>query len=224
MSWKISLPYRDRSDRFDPNDIAGDIAEAISDPEERAVTRALALELALEPRIETMGDALDAIENADPATRRALLDRAREGAGLLSTERTEQRRAYDLANPQSSTGARSEFPICAAPECRSFPVNEVGAHARTHVRRWWCAAHEHLAQPGDLEPRTSGIRYTRTGSLEFADEVEAEAERARVEAESRRKRNEAREAQRREEGERLAELEAARDARFRSERFAGFRP
>jgi hypothetical protein len=58
------------------------------------------------------------------------------------------------------------------------------------------------------------LAYGPGGAIVDLDEQEAEAERQRVQAESRRRQREVREAQRREEGERLAELEAARDARL----------
>jgi hypothetical protein len=220
--WQFHVPYRSR-DETPREALTGNAVAAIADPEERRVAAQILLDSVADPNVRTVGDLLDRVEAATPDQRRAMLDGARRRAGLATTGRIEAMEAFEAASSRSSAGARSEYPICAAPECRSFPVNDIGAHARTNVRRWWCAAHKHLAEPGDMEPRTSGVRYSSSGALEFADEVEAEGQRARVEAESRRRQREVREAQRREEGERLAELEAARDERQRREH-VGWRP
>jgi hypothetical protein len=229
MNWEIKLPFRDCDDRLDLNDLAAMTREKLAG-EDAQVARALALMVVTESQCETYGELVDVIENADQPTRRRLLDAAREQAGLPPTAKVDAREAYEAANaspaPSQMRDAKGRVQaLCGDPTCRNFKPGEFpGSIAWVDVKRWWCDQHRHLAADGDLEPWRPRIRYSRIGSIEFPDEQEAEAERQRVAAESRRRQREVREAQRREEGARLAELEAARDARFRAERFAGFRP
>ena len=49
------------------------------------MARALGMELVLDPDVRTYGDALEKLDALGPEGRRALLDRAREGAGLPKT-------------------------------------------------------------------------------------------------------------------------------------------
>jgi hypothetical protein len=223
MSWEIVLPVRSPADPFDPTDIADDIAEAISDPEERAVTRAVVLELALEPGIETMGDALDAVENADQPTRRRLLDAAREQTGLPPTSKVEAMEAANRPTTSSLPPRDSDGRIearCSAPTCLryapdpSFP----GVAAKVMQRKWFCGEHAHLAAPGDDQPyRGPRLVYGPAGTIVDLDEQEAEAERQRVQTESRRRQREAHEAERAEDARALAKYEAAAAERFRRE-------
>jgi hypothetical protein len=89
------------------------------------------------------------------------------------------------------------------------------------VRRWWCDQHRHLAADGDLAPWRPRIRYSRTGSIEFPDEIEAEGERQRLAAESRQRQREQREAERAVEAAAHERAERARREAFRRESVTG---
>jgi hypothetical protein len=227
MTWEIAFPVRDPSDPFDPSDLAADIATAISDPAERAVARNVVLHFV--GQAETVGDVLDALEAASPAQRRALLNKARTDAGLRTVEREEQHRAFEAANSNPAPtvlrdGAGRCQALCGHEGCRNFEAGEMGPGSIAWIdcKRWYCQTHR-AGHEAEMQPWRPRARYSRTGSIEFPDEIEAEAEHQRVEAESRRRR-EQKEAERRSEAERLRESEALRDASFRSEMPKGLRP
>jgi hypothetical protein len=90
------------------------------------------------------------------------------------------------------------------------------------VRRWFCNAHRDQAQPGDLEPRGSGIRISASGALVPVDPDE-EA-RAAAAAESRRNRLADEAALRAVEAAEQAEHKRLRDEAFLAELPAPFRP
>jgi hypothetical protein len=202
-SWDLQIPFRDRAD---PVIAIADAARALADDQEQAIARCLALELVTTTDIETVGEALDAVEAADAASRRALLDRARERAGLASTAKAEAIERFEAANRTVGRGPARDSSgeieaICSAPGCQRFEPhpNFPGLRARGRWRRWWCREH----RPGneaDLEPHTpgSGIAIDpRTGVLVDPDERAREGERARAEAERRQERWERRLAERR---------------------------
>jgi hypothetical protein len=123
--WEITLPYRDRDAKLDPAAIADDAAESIADPEEQAVVRALGMELFLAPHLETVGDALDALEAASPAARRALLDNARQRLGLPTTGEQDADDAYRDANRNRGGGSLRDSQgrveaRCSAPGCSRY--------------------------------------------------------------------------------------------------------
>jgi hypothetical protein len=60
-----------------------------------------------------------------------------------------------------------------------------------NVRKWWCPAHEHLAEPGDLEPRRFEVKLSPIGVPIPADPVEDARDRAREESERAQRRAEA---------------------------------
>jgi hypothetical protein len=88
--WSIQLPYRDRDAKLNLAEIADDVAESITDPEEQAVARALGMELVLDPDVRTYGDAREArrpgcggspgAARPGPRGRRVAEDRSRRGA------------------------------------------------------------------------------------------------------------------------------------------------
>jgi hypothetical protein len=82
------------------------------------------------------------------------------------------------------------FPECADPECNAVPMR-LGIFYNPGVRRWWCPNHADRAEPGDLEPRGSGLRLSPSGvPIEFnpaadsADRERAASRRARSDAEA----------------------------------------
>jgi hypothetical protein len=85
MSWQIRIPHRHRDEMIvSVVDTAG---EALAG-EEATVTRQLAFD-ALRRGTTRVGELLDELEAAGPEGRRALLDRARRGAGLPTTGEVE---------------------------------------------------------------------------------------------------------------------------------------
>jgi hypothetical protein len=201
--WQINVPYRDRSE---PVTAIADHASALADSEEGDVVRGLAMELVLTTDLGTVGAALDAIDRADPASRRDLLDRARERAGLPSTEAAEQIARYEAANAslvaQSGPLRDSQGRIearCAEPRCNRFEPHPQmgGAAARVACRRWWCKEHR-AGHEDDMTPYTGPrLGYSRIGLVVDLDAQEREQERARAQAESQRRQLELREATRR---------------------------
>ena len=107
MTWTINLPHRSLDAPV------GEIVEcARALPEaERAVTRQLALDLMLDGA-STVGDAVDLVKSADPAARRAFLDRARRRAGLPTTTEADAReRVERLSYSQFVRAAHDQRPL-----------------------------------------------------------------------------------------------------------------
>jgi hypothetical protein len=93
MSWSINIPHRDPAAPV--TEIAA-CARALPEAE-RAVVRQLALDLLLDG-VGTVGDALDIVQSADQAARRALLDRARRRAGLPTTAEVDAHKRVEAAS------------------------------------------------------------------------------------------------------------------------------
>jgi hypothetical protein len=220
--WEIQVPVRDRDDRIDLNDLADMTREKLAGEDAR-VARALALMVVTDAGCETYGDLVDMVENTDPQTRRRLLDAARERAGLPPTAKVEAMEAFEAANASAAPSQMRDSQgrvqaLCGVPNCRNFKAGELpGSIAWVDAKKWWCDQHRHLAADGDLEPWRPRSRYSRTGSIEFPDEIEAEGERQRAAAESRQRQREAREAERAEDARALARYESAAAERFRRE-------
>jgi hypothetical protein len=216
-------------DPLDLNDFAAMTREKLAG-EDAQVARALALMAVSETECETYGDLVDMIENADQPTRRRPLDAARARAELPSTAKVEASEAFEAANASPAPSRMRDSQnrvqaLCTDPSCLNLKPGELpGSIAWVNVRRWWCDQHRHLAAEGDLEPWRPRARYSRTGSIEFPDEVEAEAERARVEAETRRRQRRQREAERAAEAAALERSEQARREAFRRESVTGGMP
>jgi hypothetical protein len=91
-----------------------------------------------------------------------------------------------------TAGAGGGFPTCPAEDCDAVPIRPgVGVFYTPNVRRWWCPAHEHLAEPGDLEPRGSGIVYSPAGvpipydpAADAADREREQSRRAQLQTEA----------------------------------------
>jgi hypothetical protein len=213
MSWEIRLPHRN------VDAPVAEIAECarVLPEAERDVTRQLVLLLTVDHHADTVGDALDVVEAADPAARRALLDRARQRAGLPTTDEVDGHERFEAASHAARVAgaATSGWQLCHAPDCNAIPLNELGVPVATDVRRWFCTAHEHLAQPGDLEPRGSGVRLAPSGALVPVDEGE-EARQA-AESKSREQVYRERRAEREVEAAVHAEHDRRRDEAFRRE-------
>lgn len=210
MSWEIRFAYQGRDQP---------LADALADQralpvDERPVARALLLELATERGIDTAGDALDLLERATPGQRRRLLDAARQAAGLETTgsidaEQAHQARVRGLRGLPERDELGRAWQVCAALGCTATPQGATGAPLPVAARRWWCGEHEHLAGEHDLEPWTPRIRYSASGAIEFAGDVEAEAARDAERERSRRAELDSRRAEREVEAEQLRAHERA---------------
>ena len=208
-SWEINLPYRSPAA---PVAEIGELAHHLPEAE-RDVTRHLALLLAGDHGARTVGDALRVVENSGPAERRAL-HLARTRVGLEDTHTVDAHQRVELASHAARVAATSPWQMCGEPSCNVAPLNNLGAPIAVDVRRWWCERHRDLAQPGDLEPRGSGVRMAPSGALIIEEGEEA---RAAAEAESRRVLHEDRRAERQVEAVEQAEGERLRAAAFRRE-------
>jgi hypothetical protein len=185
VSREIRIPYRDRSD---PLSAVVDATRGLPEGDDRAVARQIALR-GMTSGVATVGDLLDELDAMGPAERRALLDQARVGAGLPSTAEVSAAAARKVRAQMINDDARDEIgralQVCAASDCRTFPVDPVtGAHAPHAAKRWWCS--EHVAgHEDDMQPWTMRIGYGPSGAIVFLDEVERDAEIAEREAERR---------------------------------------
>jgi hypothetical protein len=147
MSWQISIPFRDRGDSL--AEVADAAREAIPDPEEREVARRLVLAAAQDGH-RTAGELIDRIEAASPEQRRIMLDRAREGAGLKRSAAID---AEAIRHPGSGRDAQGRsLQLCHADGCMNYPLDAGGGWAPAAAKKWFCPEHEHLAEPGDLDP------------------------------------------------------------------------
>jgi hypothetical protein len=175
-SWEIELPHR--GDPAAPLLTVVDAARVALTGDARVIARQIALNL-MTDGVGTVGAALERLEAASPAERRALLGDARRAAGLPSTAQVDRaRRAAHRVEPIDDEIERDElgagYQTCAADRCRAFPIDAAtGAPVRHRARRWHCAAHAHLAAPGDLDDWTSSIVIGPAGLVDLeAQEAE----------------------------------------------------
>jgi hypothetical protein len=174
--WQIQIPHRDRSDSLT------DVVEAARElaPDDDRVLRQIVRDELVGGSAATAGELLDKLEAATPAERRRLLDTARAKVGLPTTDDVEATERYEAANAAGRIRAakQSTLQLCGAEGCSVAPTNAAGAVVPVGVKRWWCAEHEHLAAPGDLDPRPGALRMTDAGTLIEIDPDEEERERA----------------------------------------------
>lgn len=210
--WRIKIPVQDRDQPLIEVLTLG-LDSEIEDREDRVVLARLVLDVGTEKGFQTVGDLLDYVEDAGPDERRAILDRAREGAGLTSATDVEERRKVEVANesarlsagePRDSHGRAPVF--CHAEGCTNFlpDPHMPGAFALTDARRWCCP--EHHSQ-GDFRPYTGArLAYSPSGSIIDLDEQDAEIEQAKREEAEREERALARAEQQEREAEALRQV------------------
>ena len=200
--WNIQIPHRDPGDSL--VEVAG-LARHL-DGDDRLVARAIALGARLDG-LATAGELIDRIGALEPQERRKMLDHARAEVGLPSTAEVDAAQRATQPLIVRTTGAGGSFPSCADPECNAVPMR-LGGFYNPAVRRWWCPNHVDQAEPGDLEPRGSGIKLSPSGvpipddpAADAADldreasrrtQLEAEAEIRAIEAAEHRRSREAR--------------------------------
>jgi hypothetical protein len=217
---EISVPYRSRDDSL--ADVGAD-GRHLPDVEEREVVRGLIAE-AHQLGDRTAGDLLDRLERADPAERRALVDKARLAAGMETLSEIEAHERWLAAQPLPSPAPpRDErgfsFQLCHAPRCSATPIEpSTGLPGKTAARRWWCQEHGHLAAEGDMDDYEvgSGLSLGPSGIVNLAEQ-RAEAIQERERERSRQARREAREAEKAEAEAQHRADEAARRERLRRE-------
>jgi hypothetical protein len=181
--WAIRIPHRDR---YEPlSAVAGNVRHLPA--EDREVAREIILNARLEHGIETAGGLLDHLGALEPHERRQLLDQARAEQGLPSTGEIDAQRPAPLTLRNVAGGG---FPSCAAEECNAAPMR-LGIFYDPGVRKWWCPTHVDQAEPGDLEPRGSGLKLSPSGvpiddnpGADAADRAREASRRAQLEAEA----------------------------------------
>jgi len=194
---KVRVPYRSRDDSLVD---VGAAARVIDDRVERETVRELAAQ-AHAAGDRTAGDLIDRIERADPAQRRAIVNRARSAAGLQTIEQVDAIRRWEAAQPEeSSAPPRDEsgfsFQLCHEPKCSAGPIEpSTGLPAKTPARKWWCEQHRHLAADMDDWEVGSGLILGPSGIVNVAEQ-RAEAIQERERKRSREARRETRRAER----------------------------
>ena len=138
------------------------------------------------------GELLDHLDSLDPAERRKLLNKARVDVGLEDTDAVDARRRIEteITRVHLDPGLQ----VCHAADCNAMPLTETGGWRSVRCRRWFCAAHEHLADPGDLDDLGTGVKLSPAGVL--VPDIPAEDEREAAADESRRRQQQARHADR----------------------------
>ena len=156
MSWQLRIPYRSRDEPLDARTI-WQLPKLLDSDEDARVTREL-LTLSCRAGAKTVGQVVDVVESLDAADRRLYIDACRKSAGLRTATEIDDRAALDLAQAAGRVRGNSLLQYCA--HCDAVPLTETGTLREVKARRWHCAAHAHLAQPGDLEDRPAPWRYT----------------------------------------------------------------
>jgi hypothetical protein len=198
---ELRVPYRSEDD--DVTSIADAARETLTG-EERRVTEQLAFD-ALARGTTKVGDLFEELESAG----RQLLDRAREGCGMLSVEAEAAHTEFERANANASLRPGRDakgrlLQRCAEPDCGRFPIGPEGFPAPVSDRKWWCDAHRHLAEPGDDQPPEA--EYQLDPMTFTVRAVGAERERLLEEDRERESKAAEREQRRREEAKALAEV------------------
>jgi hypothetical protein len=163
MTWTIEIPHRTRRDTIAD---LGSHARALASADDRAVIRQLAL-VAGECGMLQVGEVIDTVKDLDAGQRRVALDTLRRKAGLPAIAEVEHARAIkEMSMHVAGPDPRSPEQ-CPAEGCREFPRNPTTwGPGESGLRRWWCPAQVHLAEPGDLDPAPCGMRLAPGGGLE----------------------------------------------------------
>jgi hypothetical protein len=183
-SFTISIPHRSADESL--VDVA---AHARTLGQDGPVIRELVISARLDGVATTAGQLIEHLEGLEPHERRAMLNAARKTLGLPTVEEIE---AAQQPKPLQvrTTGAGGSFPTCPAKGCGVSPTRH-GIFWSPDCRKWWCPAHEHLAEPGDLEPRGSGIKLSPVGvpvdddpAVDARDRAREASRRAQLEAQA----------------------------------------
>ena len=145
---------------------------------------------------------VDELERATPQQRRAIADRARARAGLVTfTAIDERKRLAEIVKwpppPRPQQPMRDwegkAVQICHAEGC-DLVSQERGVISPVAAKRWFCEQHRSQAQPGDLDPAAGpSVRLSAWGGMRESVEAEEfyEKEYAKLRDEDRRRREQA---------------------------------
>lgn len=175
MTFHISIPHRSRDESL--VDVASHARHLGQD--DARVTRQIVLSAWTDGVATSAGELLDHLGDLEPHQRRAMLDQARADVGLPATADMDASRPRDALTVR--TVPTAGFPSCAVAECNAAPMR-LGIFYTPDVKRWHCPEHEHLADPGDLEPRVIGMRLSPAGVPIDDDPTSDDADRARDES------------------------------------------
>jgi hypothetical protein len=137
MSWRLNIPYHSLEEPLYEIGLSAQHLEG----EDGAVTRQFALDMMLHSDARTVADVVQLVEQAEPAQRREMLNRARTGAGLETVEDVEGRERFEAANQALLNRPPRPVPSCAV--CGANPTTSGGMPDLNVpvVRRWHCGAH-----------------------------------------------------------------------------------
>lgn len=182
--WQIHIPHRSRDESL--VDVASHCRKLGQD--DARVMRQIVFSAQIDRGLTSAGELIDHLNAMEPGERRALLDQAREECGFEAIATVEARERESTVTLRTISGGG--FPECAVDGCNAAPTR-LGGFYVPDVRRWHCEAHEHLAQPGDLEPRGSGIKLSPSGvpvpddpAADAADRDREASRRAQLQAEA----------------------------------------
>jgi hypothetical protein len=96
--WRIRVPFHSREETLDADALI-DLPATFSDPDERRTTREILFGLWMDGA-QTMGDALERLEQASPSQRRQLLDTARKSQALPTIREVQEAEAREAAKPR----------------------------------------------------------------------------------------------------------------------------
>jgi hypothetical protein len=218
-SWQIHIPNTGPSAPLDVDAI--EVAGRGLEGENRLVAQRILFDAATNPEMRTIDDLLTHLERIGQVGRRQLLNEVRHDLGLPTAETVDARRDNEarsraLAHLPRREMDGSTFTNCAADGCLEVPLSpQTGTPIPTRAKKWHCPAHEHLAEPGDMDDWSLRIRYSASGAIEYVDEVETERKRALHEEERARARSEQRRQERQAEAEDRKSSEAAMVEHFR---------
>jgi hypothetical protein len=110
--WTIDLPHH--GDPTAPLSTVVDAARSLPTDDARVVTRQIVLALATDG-VATVGQALERLEAASPAERRALLDDARQAAGLPTASAVASKASYEAQSRAMFVAAADDVELQLVP-------------------------------------------------------------------------------------------------------------
>jgi hypothetical protein len=221
--WQLHVPHHSRSDNLLV--VVPSLAYQLEKQEDRDTARWLAVSAYQDMGLRTAGQLIDHLESITEAERRELLDKVRAECGLPSTKAVDELRRAEAATAAGvkRAAANSGWQLCHAGGCNAIPMSNLGVPIATEVRRWFCPAHRDQAQPGDMEPRGSGLKISPSGAI-VPDDDPAEHMRDLERERSRRNQLEAQAADREVEAEKRARYKQALDDDLRAHTPPGVLP
>lgn len=184
------LPVQDRDDEYRLDHISDAIEATVSDPNERAVMRNIATNLLVDYGPDTIGDALDILDNSTNEARRAYYDRARTEASLptLTVAKAQESLRTPVSTDKPWRDSRGMVDAFCGGCGSSEPGDDGHQFARKAVVRYWCESclAEDPSREADMQPYT-GPRYgyAPSGAVIDLDLQDAEQQKALREEQAR---------------------------------------